>query len=983
MDPRTRQSVATATAALLGGHMRIRWVSLIYMACVSVMALAGAGLVFTQRWTQLTEIETTRQLILALQPAVRFVEALALERGVYNQVLVTTDIERQTKDRLVSERHLMTDAVFRETIAQLADLSPSRTGALLASVQQAERLVRAARSHANLFDPPVGDAAALRAISTVQKFSDAGGVLDAAVAQMERAIAAKEARLSVMLEISRLSNEMRELAGQRSTILSRYAGTLRPFGISERVQVSELSGALKVTWKRIQRLAEQMGPTTNLLAAVGRVKQTFFEQGEPVYTSMADAARSGSEPPLDFLTWRAWTVAMLGNTLAARDAPIEQALEEITAMRDAANQSLLWAIIGLSGAMLAVLGAGFFVEWRVVRPVESLTSEIGRVSALDPRDPSWPSDAKVVTLASRHGSRPDEIGELARALARLQQRSADIERLNHHFNAMLAHMPQGLCFFNAAQELVVSNALYAELYGFSPEDIRPGMSLLRLHEMRIEQGVIDTQDGDYAARMLFEIETVGRSEGTVKLSDGRVVSINANKLPSGGWIATHLDVTDSRKAEARIAHMALHDALTGLPNRVSFQQEMDRRLAHDDPAEPIALLCLDLDQFKTVNDTLGHATGDELLKEVATRLKECVGDAAHVSRLGGDEFAVIVAGDCVPESLALLCQSIIGNLSAPYDIGGHALRIGASIGLAVSPADGSNPQSLLIAADMALYRAKFAGRGSFRFYEPEMDAETQRQRLLENDLQKALGEDEFELHFQPILDLHQDRITGFEALLRWNHPTRGNISPAEFIPLAEKTGFITEIGAWVLRNAAVQAMTWPADLKVAVNLSPYQFRTKGLLYDVTSALTQARLPASRLELEITEQLMLENTDAVLGMLHDLRALGIRICMDDFGTGYSSLSYLRKFPFDKVKIDRSFVQGVNEAPESIAIIRAITRLAGALGLATTAEGVETPRERDFVQAEGCDEAQGFLIAAPMPSRDVLSFLQARDGARTAA
>jgi diguanylate cyclase (GGDEF)-like protein len=384
-----------------------------------------------------------------------------------------------------------------------------------------------------------------------------------------------------------------------------------------------------------------------------------------------------------------------------------------------------------------------------------------------------------------------------------------------------------------------------------------------------------------------------------------------------------------------------------------------------------------------VNDTLGHPIGDGLLKAVAERITRCLPERGFVARLGGDEFALIQIGVDGPEAPGRLAAELIEIVSETYQIDGHDVIVGASVGIALAPGDGEASDALLRAADMALYRAKSDGRGMFHFFEPDMDRRIQARRSLELDLRKAYQHGEFELYYQPLVNLQRDAVSGFEALLRWRHPERGMIQPDAFIPLAEEIGLIVPIGEWVLRRACEDAATWPANIKVAVNLSPVQFRSRGLVQAVLSALAHSGLPASRLELEITESVLLGETEANLATLHSLRALGASISMDDFGTGYSSLSYLRSFPFDKIKIDRSFVNEMMERADCVAIIRAVAGLGMSLGIATTAEGVETSAQLDRLRAEGCTEIQGYLVSPPRPASEVWQLLSASNTRATSA
>jgi diguanylate cyclase (GGDEF)-like protein/PAS domain S-box-containing protein len=445
-----------------------------------------------------------------------------------------------------------------------------------------------------------------------------------------------------------------------------------------------------------------------------------------------------------------------------------------------------------------------------------------------------------------------------------------------------------------------------------------------------------------------------------------------------------MDITERKRAEARLAFMAQHDGLTGLPNRNLLRQQMDEILLHTRrSAEKVAVLVLGLDNFKAVNDTLGHAIGDKLLRGVAKRLRSTLREEDTVARLNSDEFAVIQSGLTHPDDAVLLARRLLEAIGEPYLLDGHSVVIGASIGIAMAPGDGDEAEKLLKNADMALTRAKNDSRGTFSFFEPGMDARAQSRRKIEIDLRDAIQNDVLQPYYQPLIDLATGRITGVEALVRWPHPERGMISPAEFIPVAEETGLINALGGLMLRRACLDAARWPDDVRVSVNLSPLQFRVGNLLSVVMDALKQSGLPARRLELEITETLLLEKSAQVLATLHALRALGVRISMDDFGTGYSSLSYLRSFPFDKIKIDQSFVRDLDANRDAQAIIRSIVSLGIGLGVTITAEGVETEAELRCLRSEGCHEGQGFLFSRARPNTEIVGLLQAQCGADFAA
>ena len=420
---------------------------------------------------------------------------------------------------------------------------------------------------------------------------------------------------------------------------------------------------------------------------------------------------------------------------------------------------------------------------------------------------------------------------------------------------------------------------------------------------------------------------------------------------------------------ARVAFLAHHDALTGLPNRILFNDRLQSALAQLDRGPPFAVLCLDLDRFKAVNDTLGHPVGDLLLRAVADRICACVRNGDTVARLGGDEFAVVGLNLSSDPDAAEIAERVIKSLNEPFNLDGHVVSIGCSIGIATAPRHGSFADKLLKNADTALYRAKTEGRNIFRFFETGMDLELQLQRELEVDMRRAIAAREFELHYQPLITVATMKISGFEALMRWRHAERGMISPGDFIPVAEETGLIVPLGEFALMQACQDAMQWPDSVRVSVNLSPMQFKDANLLQVVLRALEISRLPPRRLELEITESVLLHHSDATLALLRDLRQRGVRISMDDFGTGYSSLSYISRFPFDKIKIDQSFVRDLTTSESAVAIVRAVTGLSGSLGVITTAEGVETDQQFKLLVAEGCTEVQGYLFGRPAPASQV--------------
>jgi diguanylate cyclase (GGDEF)-like protein len=554
-------------------------------------------------------------------------------------------------------------------------------------------------------------------------------------------------------------------------------------------------------------------------------------------------------------------------------------------------------------------------------------------------------------------------------LGKAQEESLRIKNLQ--FDTAINNMSQGLCFFDAGHRLIVCNDRYVGMYDLPRDRIGPGTTLSEIVDMRFEAGSFPAMTRDEYLHWRTKVAVSHEpTDSIVELRNGRTFKIRHRPMPDGGWVATHEDITEQRQSEVKIEYMAHHDSLTDLANRVLLNERLEQALGRRIHSEEmVAVHHLDLDQFKAVNDTFGHPAGDKLLKIVAGRLRGIVRESDTVARTGGDEFVIVQSPIADPADATSLAQRAIALMSEPFEIDGHQAVIGASVGIAVGPGDGLRPDRLLRNADLALYRAKGDGRGTFRFFEPAMDLQMQTRRIMERDLRKALPGGEFELYYQPVVNLASGEISGFEALIRWNHPEKGMVSPATFIPLAEEIGFIVPIGEWVIRQACATAAGWPDDLRVAVNISAAQFRGPGLMQVIVGALAASGLHPTRLEIEITETVLLQHRETTLAVLHQLRALGIRIAMDDFGTGYSSLTYLQCFPFDKIKIDRSFVKDITENTGSLNIVRAVAALAHGMGMTATAEGVETREQLDRITSEGCTEMQGFLFSKPLPASEI--------------
>jgi len=571
----------------------------------------------------------------------------------------------------------------------------------------------------------------------------------------------------------------------------------------------------------------------------------------------------------------------------------------------------------------------------------------------------------------------DVTDEIARSEI-VQKRKAELERQNIRLDAAVNNISQGLCMYDPHGRLVISNTPYQRIYNLPERYLKPGTQLEEILGYLFDQGMSTSDDREGYINWRRDVIRRGVYGKHVHEFNGRTIMMQHHPMKDGGWVSTHEDITEQRQTEARIHHLARHDGLTDLPNRMYFLDEMaaiEGAIARGDQA---AVLHIDLDHFKAVNDTLGHAMGDAVLKQVSARLWGTTRETDVLARLGGDEFCLLLKPIDGPREAATVAERIVKTIAAPFSIAGQQILIGASVGVALAPGDGITTDALMKNADLATYRAKSEGRSAYHFFEPGMDAALQRRRGIEAGLRTALADREFRLAFQPLVGLKENRITCFEALLRWDHPQRGAISPVEFIPVAEDTGLIVPIGEWVLREACKTAATWPGRVRVAVNMSPAQFRNDKLFELVHSALSEAGLDANRLELEITESLMLADSDHVLETLHRLRRLGVRIALDDFGTGYSSLSYLRSFPFDKIKIDRSFMRDLARKGDSLAIIKAVIGLGHSLGMSMTAEGVETEEQLNAVREQGCNEVQGFLFSPPMPAPAVQVLLEATGG-----
>ena len=588
-----------------------------------------------------------------------------------------------------------------------------------------------------------------------------------------------------------------------------------------------------------------------------------------------------------------------------------------------------------------------------------------------------PKSARRDDLAESAAELVESVGAF-RAANPTISKAKDIEQIHGWFEIALDNMARGLSMFDADQRLVVCNRLYREIFEL-PEALTqvgtPFADIIAYHVWK-ETGRDGRRERKHQGHWISNhVAALARGKlfsETKYLKNGRVILVTNQPLAGGGWVDLQEDITEKSEAESRIAWLARHDTLTELANRFHFREELQRAFQSQ---QPFVLNWIDLDHFKAINDTLGHPVGDALLKSVATKLSKAIRKTDTLARLGGDEFALLVRWPSDREKMATLSRRVMRAIAGPHRVMGHKLCIGASMGTAFAPEHGNDPDEILRNADLALYSAKTAGRGTYAVFDPSGKYEMANNHRLESDLRRALRKREFELHYQPIVNLDTRSVASFEALIRWRHPERGLVSPADFIPLAEETGLIVDIGKWVMATGCKAATRWPDHVKLTVNLSSVQFEKGDLYKSVVAALDASGLKAHRLELEITESVLLRDHPQTHDILHRLRKLGVKFSLDDFGTAYGSLSYLRSFPFDKIKIDRSFVRDFHSSGrrDCIAIVNSVAGLAKQLKMTTVAEGVETIEQFAMAHKAGCEEVQGFFFSKPVPANLVAKTL----------
>ena len=826
---------------------------------------------------------------------------------------------------------------------RLADLQQTMEDDLSIAVEraQSERATTAAR----------------KALQALTEWSQAEGAIDRSASDAEWTALDRRAA-TVMAELDLLINYT---AGDGFTYRQTARTTIqqnRRFAIAATILALALSGL--ITWLLARQIT---GPIKNASRVAGQI--------------------AGGDLDVQIPASRVDELGDLLRSMEAMRRGIKASMEREVTLRESAQMQLANALDHSCDGVV-VIDANAKVVLANAQAADLLGSVSPRLAVGYDAGPliaslNGPSDAGARELECRDGrwlrvsrntTRDGGSVIICSDISLIKTQQTALNTANYWLDAALSNLSHGLCLFGADSHLKVFNLRLCAIFDLPPDRVNPGMSL---------EGVLALSSGHradnrlrrYEAQLMACVAAAELAAAVLELPGGRQIAMAFRPLDGGGWLATFEDVTQRIEAERKIAFMARHDSLTGLPNRLLFGERVEQAIAAAKRGNRFALLYLDLDHFKQVNDTLGHPTGDELLREVAGRIRSCLGDNDTFARLGGDEFAIIQTNLIAADDAAVAARRILTSLIAPFQLGVHKLSVGASIGISIAPDDGDEYDKLLKNADLALYRAKADGRNAVRFFQRGMDEALQARRLLELDLREALEKQELEIHYQPIFSIGEPRFCGVEALLRWRHPTRGAVAPSTFIPVAEEIGLISPIGEYVLRTACADAMSWPGDVTVAVNVSAAQFRDGDLLRKVIEVLYATRLPPSRLELEITESVFLEDNRPTLVTLQRIRELGVKISLDDFGTGFSSLSYLRSFPFDRLKIDQSFTR--DASPGSRAIIRTIIGLCASLNMRTTAEGVETREQLEALMREGCDEAQGFYFSRPVPAARIAALI----------
>lgn len=936
--------------------MKIRTIFLICFAAACLPAVGWSAWVARQAQIQWDDAAAAVHTAIAMGDALHLVEVLAIERAVLQAKALNDSSDAEDWPRIQARGN----AILAQT-----ERSLSEAGLSDEAVMRARKSLAAARSRVEGTVDSIGarpnpDLAA----QVVAELEQRAQEVQLALAQAEGKSIRPTALTGVYLSIASLAVDMRLAAGARSVRITRWliGHSLTPTQLDE---LMYRTGELQQAWQRLKRQVLAVGNPPGLAAAIETTGELYFREAEPRNLSLIAILRAGGDrPPIPLLEWHRWTAKTLSSLLMVRDAAIAEGVAQGEALVFEAQERLAIAAAATFGLILLAGGAFLVLRSRLVLPVQDLTTVVTRLAGGD------------VSANVPGQGRRDEIGAMAAAVEIFRQNAVKLRETNMRFDAALSNMSHGLAMYDANEILVVCNSRVCDLSGIPEGSLRVGMTLRQVYEVLVSFGHFPGQTVEELYREEQSLHACQGAKSYEVIGGKSVILITSKTLPGGGFLYTLEDISERRQNESRIAYMAHHDSLTGLPNRVFFQLRLEEALARSRRGEHFSVLYLDLDRFKPVNDTFGHPAGDALLQEVAKRLQSELRETDTIARLGGDEFAILQGFVEYPSQTTALAQRLIKVVTTPYQIFGNHVEIGVSIGIVVTSSDEETSEALFKKADIALYQSKANGRGTWRFFEPEMNAFMQARRLLELDLRQAIARDQFELHYQPVVNLRTGWITGLEALLRWHHPERGLVPPMQFIALAEEIGLIGVVGEWVLSRACAEAAQWHDDLRIAVNVSALQIRSGRRFTEVLSeVLRQSGLPIHRLELEITETAILQDTEETLATLNSIKDLGVAIALDDFGTGYSSLSHLSHFPFNRVKIDKSFVRGLGpEENECTAIVRALIGLCASLGLGITAEGVETREQMDWLMAEGDVEVQGFIFSKAVPAADIPALIE---------
>jgi len=978
----TGLSIRTILGALLGAMGLL----LVSVSAVSFIDAVGrnANAVRTAIRTQISA-----DLFRAIIP-------LRIERGAENAILQAEDPANADSVADILSYRQDSEQHYNAALDRLASLGQPAFEPLIERVKAMHTVMDAARPRA---DAAVRQPKNQRDPALVRDFLDlTQPVLDAIVATTDAIDASMKLVDPIVdqyLSIKRAAWVARLNLGQMVATTQAAVAAQRAFTQADVLAWSRDDARAKLAWTLVVEAAVRPDTPKSIVDAVTAASAAFAGPEAEARTAVMATLAAGGKVTTPIVELRRKDTDTNGLIVTVADTALNAMVDRAHRQAASAKAILVMNVIVLMVAIV-LAGAGFaLVDLGVTAPILAMARAMRRLADRD------------MAVAIPGAGRRDEIGAMAAAvqvfkdsmitaahLAAKQdaaqtaeaERAARLERVveelgiqNVRFSAALGNMSQALCMFDPSGCLIVANSRVAEMFGMDANSIVPGMTMDDM--LVLAAGASNLRPSDIAsmrASIRRLLEAGAPAAHTSELADGRTMAVNFVPVEGDGWLLTMEDITERTLVEARISHMAHHDALTGLPNRVRFHERLSEAVARSRRGEASAILFLDLDHFKAVNDTLGHPVGDSLLRAVAGRLRDVVRESDTVARLGGDEFAILQLGVTEVAETTVVARRIVQSISEPYYLDGHEVSVGTSIGIAMAPGDSAHPVQLMKNADLALYRSKQEGRGTWRFFERSMDAVATTRRALEVDLRRALAAGQFELHYQPIVSARTRRVTGFEALLRWRHPKRGLLLPGEFISIAEEIGLISDIGAWILLQACLEAMSWPDHLRIGVNLSTRQFRGNTLVTTVGNAMQTSGLAPDRLELEITESVPLANDQGALAMLQDLHRLGARIALDDFGSGYSSLSYLRGFSFDTIKIDRCFVSGLNAQDESGAIVRAIIGLAASLRMSVTAEGVETEDQFAFLAAAGCTEIQGYLISRPVPAHEVPALIESLSG-----